>query len=391
MQRIGKRTVLVYCGSIRSVIHLRSALVESLVERGNQVFVCAYNPQSQDKAIIEKFGAQVRTVRINRVSISAISFIGDFFAYLKVLREIKPDTVFAFHLKSALIAGISAATFLKSYRLVLLLEGLGRVLSPSSYKHRLTRLVVWPPFKIALSKANKVLFVNEQSRAQICLETQLPISRTAVLPGAGVDLARFKPHYFEKGQRISLLMISRLLWLKGVREYAEACRALKSEGFDFDAYLVGPIAETRGEGPDKPWLDALAAKSGIQYLGVQRDVQKPLSQASIFILPTYYPEGLPQVILEAMACGKPVVATDTPGCQDAVRQAETGFLVEPRSAEALQAAIRQYMQHTELIRSHGVAGRLMAEQKFNSIAVSEAYAALIAPKSEETDKLKLQQ
>ena len=137
--------------------------------------------------------------------------------------------------------------------------------------------------------------------------------------------------------------------------------------------LAGPIDELSPTSISEEELRSLCQDSEVEYLGNRSDLNILLASASIFIMPSYYPEGVPKVLLEAAACGTPIITTDHPGCRDAVLDKETGILVEPRNSEAITIAISHMLDDPNTLVKMGKAGRKLAEDCFDERKVIEAH------------------
>jgi glycosyltransferase involved in cell wall biosynthesis len=182
--------------------------------------------------------------------------------------------------------------------------------------------------------------------------------------GSGIDLEAFRPVALP--DRLSFLMVARLLTEKGVREYVEAARCVRARHPEVAFRLAGGLdtAQRRRAIP-KEEVQSWVAEGVIDYLGHVEDIREALSQASVFVLPSYYPEGQPRSILEALAMGRPVVTTDWNGCRETVEVGQNGFLVPPRDVASLVDTLQKFIEHPEQIAVMGRASRRLAEKKYN--------------------------
>jgi glycosyltransferase involved in cell wall biosynthesis len=178
-----------------------------------------------------------------------------------------------------------------------------------------------------------------------------------------VDLAEFQFSPESPGT-LTVLLPARLLREKGIGEFAAAAAALRRDGVAARFVVAGRLDPANRGALSAREMNALAAASGVQWLGDCRGMPRCLSGAHIVCLPTYYREGVPKVLLEACAAGRPIVTTDIPGCREVVRAGENGLLVPPQDANALAAAIRQLLEDPELRNRMGKAGRARAEREF---------------------------
>ena len=196
---------------------------------------------------------------------------------------------------------------------------------------------------------------------------------TLVVNGSGVDLK----HYYvtQLPSNINFLLIARLLNSKGVRIYADAARKIKENYPDVLFTLVGKIDEN----PDaisQNELDQWMNDGVINYLGHLSDVRKAISDCSVYVLPSYYREGTPRSILEAMSMGRAIITTDLPGCRETVIDGDNGFLVKARSVENLVKALLNFIEKPDCVNSMGLRSREIAEEKYdvhmvNSVMIRE--------------------
>ncbi|MEA3015974.1 MAG: hypothetical protein QOI38_696, partial [Sphingomonadales bacterium] len=292
-----------------------------------------------------------------------------------LVKRIAPDVMIAYTIKP-IVLGAAAARAAGVPRFIPLVTGLGYAFSGGlGPKKLLIRAAAAWMYRRAFRRAQFAVFQNEDDRSDFRRMGILPPSLpTGLVAGSGVDTE----HYSERPQPAgaNFLMISRFLRGKGVREYGEAGVRLKREHPEAHVRLAGWLDES----PDalsQAAIDAMAA-GGVECLGKLDDVRPALAQCNVYVLPSYR-EGTPRSVLEAMATGRAIVTTDAPGCRETVVQGENGFLVPPRDADALLAAMRRFVDDPALAAHMGRASRRIAEEKFDVHEVNEAlmrYAGL---------------
>jgi glycosyltransferase involved in cell wall biosynthesis len=199
-------------------------------------------------------------------------------------------------------------------------------------------------------------------------------AETILIRGAGVDLDRFSPEPEPEGPPV-VVLVARMLWEKGIGVFVEAARMLRDRHSDARFWLVGaPDPGNPGSIPG-PQLDAWQEEGVVQWLGHRTDIAEILARSSIVCLPSYR-EGLPKSLLEALAAGRPIVATDVPGCRETVKDGENGILVAPRDARSLAEALETLIRDKALRSRLGLKSRQLAEAEFGTARVSEATLAL---------------
>jgi len=199
-------------------------------------------------------------------------------------------------------------------------------------------------------------------------------AHTVLIRGSGVDCVAFHPTP-EPAGRLIVMLASRMLWDKGVKEFVEAARLIRGEDQTPRFVLVGaPDVGNPGAIPVAQ-MTAWSDEGAVEWWGQRDDMPSVLAQASIVVLPTTYGEGVPKILLEAAAAGRPIVATDMRGCREIVRPSVTGFLVPPGDSTALALAIKRLLASKDLRATFGRAGRSLAEAEFaESVIVAQTLA-----------------
>lgn len=356
-------------------MRLRLPLVAALAARGWEAEVLGTTP---DEAFA-RAGVVYRQYGMERW----IDPRGDWSAWrqlCRLLREHRPDVVHAFDKKPSILGPLACrATGVGSA--VSTVTGLGYLFSSRSP----LALSLRPGFhllqRLAARRTHAMIFQNDQDRDYFRAHRLVRPGRDRLVRSSGVALdgfqvgsevsARLRAELRLRGRTV-VLMVSRIVALKGVREYLEAAALVRRERPDVAFVLVGPVA---GEGRQAVPLEELRrAGDSVRYLGPRSDVPALLSIADMFVLPTYYREGVPRVLLEAAAAGLPLVTTRTPGCQDVVRHEWNGLLVPPRSAPALAGAILRLAADPGLRAAMGRRAREHVSAEFSLDRVADAYA-----------------
>jgi len=318
---------------------------------------------------LERAGVKCLTVKLSRRGMNPITDIGYLLSLLQHFRRIRPDIVFNFSIKPVIYGSI-AAQLTRVEKVFSMVTGLGYVFSGKGIVPWLLRKVVTFEYRKALRTNPKVFFQNSDDR-DIFLRRHLIVpDQGCIINGTGIDT-----DYFGFTQRpvepFEFVLIGRMLKDKGIIEYCEAAKRLRDRFPDTVFRLVGPyddnpIGLTAGE------LKALVERTGVTYSGAVEDVRPVLGRASVFVLPSYYREGTPRAILEAMASGLPVITTDHPGCRETLDPGVNGLLVVPRSVESLFQAMLSMRTDTDKVRQMGVEGRRIAESRYDVHKVNDS-------------------
>jgi glycosyltransferase involved in cell wall biosynthesis len=301
-------------------------------------------------------------------------------AIARLYRAERPDILHHVALKPVLFGGLARALAFRGAAdapgVIDSLMGLGSGFSATALAAKLRR----PPLRIALRLAvgsgrGRVVVQNPEDAAALAALGIDP-RRIALIRGSGVDIEHFTPLPMPGGETVTVALVSRMLCDKGVLDAVAAIRRLRARGLPVALVLAGP------DDPDNPGslsaasLSALAAEPGIAWLGAVADVRAVWRCAAIAVLPSTYGEGVPKALLEAAACARPIVASDVPGCREAVRSGENGILVPPRDIDALAEAIAALAADPARRAAMGRAGRRLIEGGFAEDIVARETLAL---------------
>ncbi len=298
----------------------------------------------------------------------------------RLYRRERPDIVHHVALKPVLLGGIARRlAFARSADAPALVDsvmGLGSGFSTTTIAARLRR----PPLGLALrlvagGKRGWIVVQNPEDRAALA-GIGVDTARIALIRGSGIDIGRFLPLPEPGGDTITVALVSRMLRDKGVLAAAAAIRRLRETGLAVELLLVGPTDPDNANSLSEEALRSLAAEPGIEWLGPVADVRMVWRRASIAVLPSTYGEGVPKTLLEAAACGRPLIATDVPGCREVVRPGATGILVPPHDVEALAGSIAALAGDPARRAAMGRAGREWIERWFTDEIVARETVAL---------------
>ena len=342
---------------------LRSDLIEFLIRDGHTLTVVCETDSTAPS--LRAMGVSVVGCRMSRSGTNPVKELLVVLRLKRRLQRLAPDVVMNFTPKGVIYGSI-AAWLAGNGNVFSVVTGLGLVFAGRGLRGFVMRQVVVGLYRFALRRNALVFFQNGDDRRTFTRNGVVRRSRTRRVRGSGVDVRRFAPVTRGDGHpETAFLMISRLLKEKGVMEFVEAAAMLKGEGHRLHAALLGPFDE---ENPAairpsavRPYLEA----GVVEYLGVAKDVRPALGSCDVFVLPSYYPEGTPRTVLEALAMGKPVITTDAPGCRETVIDGDNGFLIPTRDVTALAAAMRRLLIEPRLIPQMGARSRKLAETYYD--------------------------
>ncbi|MBZ0275681.1 MAG: glycosyltransferase family 4 protein [Anaerolineae bacterium] len=292
-------------------------------------------------------------------------------ALYRLYRRLRPDIVHHITIKAVIYGGI-AAQLAGVPAVVHSLTGLGSVFSEPGLKTRLIRLGAEAAYRLALRPANaRLIFQNPDDQALFIEHGLIPAARTQVIKGSGVDMEAFSPQP-EPDTTPVILFAGRLLWKKGIGEFVQAAESLRQAGVKARFVVVGYAEPSSPAAVPPQQLDAWQSSGIVEWWGKRDDMPQVFAGSHIVCLPSTYGEGVPKVLIEAAACGRAVVTTDTPGCREIVRHGENGLLVAPGDVAALAAALRQLIENPALRQTMGQRGREWALTEFSLNHVLDA-------------------
>ena len=314
-------------------------------------------------SLIRAAGIEVIPVNFNRRRTNPIPEIFFTLELARLFRQVKPDLVHHIALKPILIGGF-AARIAGVPAIVNAPVGLGFVFSSEKLLAKFLRPVVGLLLRLTLSPRNaRVIFENPNDLEELAERGMIRREAAIIIRGAGVDINEFAPAP-EPLQPVRVILIARMIRERGIGDFVEAARILRGRKISAQFLLVGAPDPGNPDTVSEAELRGWEAEGLVRWLGPRKDIAALLRGAHIACQPSSYREGLPKSALEAMAAGKPLVATDIPGCREAVVHQETGFLVPPREPIALADALQKLIESPELRIRMGMAGRRRAERYF---------------------------
>jgi glycosyltransferase involved in cell wall biosynthesis len=343
-------------------------------EAGYDVHVATMDGPSV--AEIRAHGLTHHVVPLSRSGMNPWAEAKSLWAIWRLLRVLRPALVHAVTIKPVLYGGI-ACRLAGVPAFVAAISGLGYVFMQTAGSRGLLRRVALMLYRFALAgRDSRVIFQNAADRDVLVAAGAVRPDQVVMLRGSGVDLDRFAPQPWPD-EPVSICMASRLLRDKGVEEFAAAARMARDRGARLRWRLAGSPDPGNPASVDPALVRGWESAGLLEYVGECAVVAALYAQSHIVVLPSYR-EGLPKSLIEAAACGRPVVTTDVPGCRDAVEPGVSGLLVPPRDARALADAVLRLADDASLRERMGAAGRALAERDFGLAGVVQAHLDLYA-------------
>jgi glycosyltransferase involved in cell wall biosynthesis len=358
----------------------RLALARKVRDMGAEVLVMTRVNRLEEALKKERF--RVIPWRISRGSLNPFRELLAFVQVLRFYWRERPDLVHHVALKPLVHGGL-AARVCGNIASVNEITGLGHVFISQSHSMRLLRCVLLTLLRIVFRNRNAITILqNADDRNLLVQAAVVPEEAAIIIRGSSVNPQEFSPQPEPDGVPI-VVLATRMLWEKGVGEFVNAANKLRESGVSARFVLVGDPDPANPASIPPAQLRAWVASGAVEWWGHRNDMPAVFALSNVVCLPSYG-EGVPRVLVEAAACGRPIVTTDVPGCREVVRHGENGLLVPPRDPEALAEAIATLLKGPALRARMGARGREIAVQEFSEERVVretlEVYRELLGPK-----------
>ena len=367
-----------------SILGFRKELIAELISNGCTVYTFAVDFTKEQKDEIRLLGAIAIDYKMSRTGMSPYRDLSNMLQLARSLRRISPDIVFSYFTKPV-IYGSMAARIAGVPRIVGMLEGLGYVFTDIqdnvSIKTKLIRLIIINLFRISFSFTDKVIFLNNDDPKDLRNTYGLRIKNYDVLGPIGLDLAKY-PFSPPCTDQISFIFVGRLLEEKGIKVFLEASEKVKIK-YPYVNFIVLGGFDSNNPGSLNPnELDRYIKDNIITYPGQVNDVSEWLKASSVFVLPSHYREGFPRSTQEAMAIGRPVITTNSPGCRETVENGTNGYLIEPKNPKDLELRMIDFIKNPRSIIEMGVESHAIARNRFDSRKINRRLMNLIINKND---------
>jgi glycosyltransferase involved in cell wall biosynthesis len=353
-----------------NLVNFRSGLIRALVSHGYEVIAVApfdeYAPQ------LTALECRFVSLPIDNKGTHPGRDLLLLWRFVRLMRKNQPDIFLGYTVKPNVYGSLAAHVC--GVPVINNVAGLGTVFIKGGWLNWLVRAL----YRMALARSCKVFFQNEEDLQLFVSGGLVDGSVSDLLPGSGIDLKKFAPAPLPGGSVIRFLLIGRMLWDKGVGEYVEAARLLKSRGLNAEVCLLGFLDAQNPTSISKLQMDEWVAEGVVRYMGVSDNVREEIAQADCIVLPSFYREGTPRTLLEAAAMARPIITTDSVGCRDVVDDGVNGFLCRPKDASDLADKMTRMIAMPNAEReAMGLRGRKKVERKFDEKIVIDKYLSAI--------------
>lgn len=352
--------IIVLSSFTTSLFWFRIDMMKSFLDAGYDVLAVGEGDESEWCDKFAELGIRYRSIPVKRNGTNPLADIKTLLALKKLLAEEKPDKIFSYQAKTVIYGGI-AARMCGISEVYPLIAGVGSVFLGSGLKNKIVRSILVAEYKLGLKRAPKVFFQNKDDLAVFASNGIISEENTVLLNGSGVNISKFVPSPIP--EKVSFLCISRLIRDKGVVEYLDAAREIHKRHPEIKCVLVGPF-DTNPSAIKPDELQTYIDDGSIEYVGEQKDVQPYIHNCTAFVLPSYH-EGTPKTVLESMACGRPAITTDAPGCRETVTDGVNGYLVPIKDSDAIVEAMEKIISNPEKTSQMAISARKIAEDKYD--------------------------
>jgi len=364
-----KRTLLFVVNSAKFFLSHRLRIALAAKDNGFNVHIATADGTCVEK--IKSLGLKHHVIPFDRKGQNPFIEITTLISLFKLFRTLRPDLVHLVTIKPIIYGGI-AAKIAGVKAIVAAISGMGTVFISNSIFAGIRRYLILMLYKNALKHKNSVVIFQNQSDEDLFINHRIIQREQAlIIKGAGVDLTEYAQS-LEPPYPIVVIMVSRLLRDKGVFEYVNAAKILKNRNINLEMRLVGDLDRGNQSSLTAMELDTLKKEKNVVVLGSRNDIADQYAQSHIVCLPSYR-EGLPKSLIEAAACGRAIVTTDTPGCRDAIIPNATGLVVPIKNSKLLAEAIQELATNKRLRVKMGMAARNLAVREFSITKIIEQH------------------
>lgn len=361
--------VVITINTAWNIYNFRRGLIKGLQNEGHEVI--AVSPRDAYSPMVKSLGCKHYPIQLENKGTNPFNDYQLYRTLISVYKRINPDIILHYTIKPNIYGTLAAKKL--GIPVINNVSGLGTIFLHNHPLYKVARSL----YQIAFKYPKRVFFQNSDDLDLFVEHGLIKKEITDVLPGSGVNTVELAYQEVFKRTPFVFLMLARVLYDKGVQEYAEASRILKEKGYIFEARLAGSLDETSNMGIPKESVISWNKNNIISYLGEIKNVTEAIIHSQCVVLPSYR-EGTPKSLLEAGAIGRPIIATDVPGCREVVIHNENGYLCEVKDATSLaQAMEKMLLLNNQALICFGKRSRKLIEEKFDERIVISKYIEII--------------
>ncbi|PEU59996.1 glycosyltransferase family 1 protein [Priestia megaterium] len=352
------KKVLILANNDIGLYKFRKELIKELVKE-YEVYISL--PYGDFVPELERLGCIFVNTPVSRRGTNPITDLKLILNYRKIIKRISPEVILTYTIKPNVYGGLACSLTKIPY--IANITGLGTAVENGGLLQKITLFL----YQLALKKASCVFFQNKENQRFLSKYVQYKFGR--LLPGSGVNTEYYSLLDYPSSEQVNFLFIARVMKEKGIDQYLESAEYIKGKYPNTVFHVLG-FCEDKYE--EK--LREMQEQGIIKYHGLQNDVKSFHKLNHCTIHPTYYPEGMSNVLLESAACGRPVITTNRSGCREVVNHGENGYIVQPKNTKELIEKIEMFLSLSHEEKKHmGISGRNKVEKEFNRNLVINAY------------------
>ncbi|MCZ4673876.1 glycosyltransferase family 4 protein [Citrobacter sedlakii] len=365
------RHILLVANTLWSVYNFRYGVIRSLIENGYKVTVVG--PHDQYVQQLTEMGCNIELINLSPQGKNPFKDLCLIYELISIYKKLKPDFIFHYTIKLNIYGSIAAK--LTNSKSIAITTGLGFVFNQDTILTKFISLL----YSLAFRYSKEVWFLNNDDKAIFIKKNILKEDKAFILESEGVDTEYFAPAIKENSSveltsGVTFLLIARMLWEKGVGEYVEAARRIKEKYADVRFQLLGACDSENPGAISSQEISNWHREGIIEYLGVTKDIRPFITNADCVVLPSFYREGVPRVLMEAASMAKPIITTDNVGCKDVIIDGQTGFLCKSRDANDLVKVMLEFIAAPQVDKLRmGDCGRELMKEKFDEKIIIDIY------------------
>lgn len=356
-----KKKVLFLANHFITLYSFRKELIQRLVSEGHDVYLSL--PESDENKYFIELGCKIVPTKIDRRGVNPIKDVFLLLSYRRIIRQIKPDLIFSYTIKPNIYGSLISNHY--GCKQICNITGTGATFLRESLVSKICKVL----YSVSIKNCYKVFFQNRGDQ-EFFIKNGLVKNNYALIPGSGCNTQEYAYTPIVNDGIIRFIYIGRVMQLKGIDEYLDCAKAIK-EKYPNTEFLIAGWNE---EDCSKQKVADYESKGFVKYLGFCKDIKKQIAQTQCTILASHGGEGVPNVVLESAAMGRPCIVSNVNGSVDVVENGVTGFIFETGSSKDLISKVEKFLSLTDKQKIEmGVAGRAKVEREFDRQIVVKVY------------------
>ena len=344
---------------------MRINFLKKLQNSGFVIYLMGFSNKSQEE--LDDMGINIISLKIDRKGKNIFKEINLLISIYKIIKKVKPDVILNFTIKPVIYCGLLNNFF--NIPIISNMTGVG----PYFFEKGFFNFFIKKLFKFSQKSVNKIFFHNKDDNDFFIKNYLVKEDRSFVIPGFGVDKNYFGVAPYPKNKEIIFILISRMLWNKGILEYVEAAKKIKKINFNVSFQLLGPIDKENDHYIPREKIDLWCQDKTIDYLGETDDVRPYILKSNCVVLPSYR-EGIPRILLQACSMCRPIITSNAPGCKDIVDNNSNGYICNVRDVDDLEDKFNNFLNLNIVEKEQmGLKARSLIEKKFDENIVNDKY------------------